>query len=164
MLLPGMPYIFINELGHKFEICQPVVELMTQFVQNHPRRPEAGGVLLGRFIIDSDDVVVDKITVPTKADKQSLFRFFRSAKHHQLQITREWSASGGRCNYLGEWHTHPEPNPSPSDCDLADWRKRLQFDTFDSNFIFFVIIGTYQLKVWQGVRKTLAIELLSPIS
>lgn len=150
----GFPYIFYNEQGHKFEISLGIVEQMAQFVQHLSGKYEGGGVMLGRFIVGSEDVVVDKITKPMIEDKQSQFRFFRSRNLHQAIITEEWEASGGTCNYLGEWHTHPESNPKPSFVDKGEWKKKLFFDQFDSDFLYFVIVGTKSINVWQGYRNT----------
>jgi integrative and conjugative element protein (TIGR02256 family) len=163
MTINNAPWIYSNQMGHKFEIGNKAIELMITFIQNSPSMPESGGVLLGRFIINSNDVVVDKVTVPTQGDRQGRFRFFRSHKPHQARIDEEWITSEGTCNYLGEWHTHPEANPIPSFCDLANWKKRLIFDRFDSDSLFFVIVGTEQINVWQGFRRTLAIEPLAII-
>ena len=164
MITTDLSNIYINKQGHKFEISSSAVEQMIHFIQNSPDTSEAGGVMLGRFIINSKDVVVDKVTVPMKGDNQSRFRFFRSKHLHQAQIDDEWATSSGTCNYLGEWHTHPEPNPTPSLCDLINWKKKLLFDRFDSDSLFFVIVGTKQINVWQGIRKTLVMILLTPIT
>lgn len=163
MITPQIPYIFENKHEHKFEMSIAVLDRMIQFIQHVPEKHEAGGVMLGRFIVGSDDVVVDKITVPMIGDKRSRFRFFRSRNPHQTVIGQEWEASGGTCNYLGEWHTHPEPNPEPSFVDLAGWKKKLAFDQFDSGCLYFVIVGTERVNAWQGYRKSLRIEALKRI-
>jgi integrative and conjugative element protein (TIGR02256 family) len=65
---------------------------------------------------------------------------------------------------LGEWHTHPELDPSPSSIDLAGWRNKLLFDQFDSDVLYFVIVGKEQINAWQGNRKTLVIEKLHKLT
>jgi len=151
---------FINVRGNKFKLGHAAVAQMIGYVQNEPSKREAGGVLLGRYILGCEDVIVDRITMPTKRDRQSRFRFFRSARLHQQAIDEAWTSSGGTCNYLGEWHTHPEPDPSPSFIDMLGWRKKLLFDKFDSDVLYFVIVGTGQINAWQGHRRTLSIEKL----
>lgn len=163
MISTQAPYIYENKQGHKFEISKAVLDHMALFIQHLPGNHEAGGVMLGRFIVDSNDIVVDKITEPMRGDNRSRFRFFRSGQSHQAIIAVEWETSGGTCNYLGEWHTHPESNPEPSFVDKAEWKKRLIFDQFDSNCLYFVIVGTERINVWQGYRKALAIERLRRI-
>lgn len=54
--------------------------------------------------------------------------------------------------YLGEWHTHPEEIPTPSVIDRIGWAKKLLADSF-SEAIFFVILGTTTVRVWEGARR-----------
>lgn len=157
---PDQPLTFINNQGARFKLTQAVVGQMEHYVQDAIDKKEAGGVLLGRFIFDCSDVVVDQITVPIHEDGRGRFRFFRSARKHQQAIFRVWHRSKGTCNYLGEWHTHPEPNPLPSAIDLQTWRRKLSKDRFDSDVLYFVIAGTDKINAWQGNKHTLKIERL----
>ncbi len=118
---------------------------------------EAGGVLLGRLIIGTNDVVVDAVTEPMGGDVGTRFSFHRSAPAHQAAIDRAWESSGGTVGYLGEWHTHAEPDPTPSTTDLDDWTKRLREDTFDGGSLLFVIVGRERTRMWRGDRATLEI-------
>lgn len=160
---PDQPLTFINNRGAKFKLTQDVVTQMRHYEQDTTDKEEAGGVLLGRFILDCSDVVVDQITVPIQEDGRGRFRFFRSARKHQQVIFRVWRRSKGTCNYLGEWHTHPEPDPLPSALDLQTWRRKLSKDRFNSDVLYFVIVGTERINAWQGNRHTLEIERLHPL-
>ena len=60
------------------ELASAAVAAMQQHRQLDARAAEAGGVLLGRLIKDSMDVVVDQVSLPSSADKRSRFRFFRA--------------------------------------------------------------------------------------
>jgi integrative and conjugative element protein (TIGR02256 family) len=122
---------------------------MRGYLQNSPRKAEAGGVLLGRHIAGSLDIVVDDATVPMRGDRRERFLFLRAQKPHQRVIDRAWHDSGGTCVYLGEWHTHPEPVPTPSTVDRNNWKRKLKQDRFDS-FVFFVILGSRDIRVWEG--------------
>ena len=155
--------IFLNANKDKFELSHNVVQQMQSYVQDKPTGKEAGGILLGRYVLGCGDVVVDKITVPMKGDQRSRFHFFRSAHLHQQAINETWISSGGTCNYLGEWHTHPESDPTPSFIDTLGWRKKLLIDRFDSDVLYFVIVGIKQINVWQGNRKTFTVEKLRKI-
>lgn len=160
LALPVQAQVFRNKRGNRFKLGAAVVAQMMGYAQDEPYKVEAGGILLGRYILNCKDVVVDRVTVPAPGDRMARFRFFRSAHFHQQKIDQAWRASKGTCNYLGEWHTHPQHNPEPSLTDLLEWLKKLWFDQFDSDFLHFVIVGEDQVAVWQGYKKTLRIERL----
>lgn len=66
-------------------------------------------------------------------------------------IDRAWVESSRTCTYLGEWHTHPEPIPSASFIDQGSWCRKLLVDRY-AGCLFFVIVGTSEVKVWEGQR------------
>jgi len=152
---------FEDSLNNKIKIGPSALSGMAGFVQNDSAKREAGGVLLGRFLIGNNDVIVDHITVPMTGDKRSRFGYFRSKDAHQKRISEMWALSQGTCNYLGEWHTHPEDDPDPSAHDLTSWKNKLRLDRFDSDFLFFVIVGTVQVNAWKGCRDDGQFEKLS---
>ncbi|HUG16211.1 MAG TPA: Mov34/MPN/PAD-1 family protein, partial [Thermomicrobiales bacterium] len=120
---------------------------------------EAGGVLLGRHIRDTCDIVVDLVSTPLPGDRQSRTRFFRARRRHQALIDQVWLVIDGACTYLGEWHTHPEVIPTPSLIDQFDWRRKLIVDRF-SNCAFFVIVGTTAVCAWEGHQRRLLLHSL----
>lgn len=132
------------------------------FRQIRSSHTEAGGVLLGRYILGCQDRVVDEVTVPMRGDRRMRLAFHRSPERHQEVIDSRWAASRGTCQYLGEWHTHPEFSPTPSSTDLSDWRRRLRADQFDGDSLLFVIVGIREVRAWEGFRCTQAIDLLHP--
>ncbi|MDP8246583.1 MAG: Mov34/MPN/PAD-1 family protein [Candidatus Tritonobacter lacicola] len=154
---------FCNSQGGLFKIGENALLQMRAYVQDDPGKAEAGGVLLGRFIVDSADIVVDQVTIPMPGDKRSRHRFFREAKNHQAMIDRRWNQSKHRCNYLGGWHTHPEPNPTASKTDIRDWKRALRQNQFDSETLYFVIVGTQEVSAWEGNRHTRLIKELMSI-
>lgn len=123
---------------------------LQSYRQIEPHQPEGGGVLLGRIIKDSSDVVIDAITVPMKQDICQRYFFHKNLLAHQKLVSQAWDESGGTIHYLGEWHTHPEKRPTPSIHDLHEWKRVLQNTVSDVNELFFVIIGTETTKVWSG--------------
>lgn len=142
--------VFYRSSGAAVKIAPPALATMLSFRQTTATAKEAGGILLGRYIIDCQDVVVDEATTPTRSDRRARFTFHRDATPHQRIIDERWHASQGRFHYLGEWHTHPETSPTPSSVDLADWRRRLRTDRFDADSLLFVIVGTRDLRMWEG--------------
>lgn len=141
--------IFERVGGGFLKISYPILEIFSGFAQTTVSKPEAGGVLLGRHILDTDDIIIDFVTTPMVEDRQSRYCFFRSELRHQQIIEQTWIDSHETCTYLGEWHTHPEPIPHPSFLDKGTWRRKLMFDQF-SECLFFIIVGTVEISVWEG--------------
>jgi integrative and conjugative element protein (TIGR02256 family) len=112
---------------------------------------EAGGVLLGRHLVECEDLIVDEATVPGAHDKRSWASFFRSFAHQKTALKR-WKERKQKSAYLGSWHTHPESDPRPSSIDLADWRKALSKDRYEGASLYFAIVGIDRLRMWQGTR------------
>jgi integrative and conjugative element protein (TIGR02256 family) len=150
---PGLSILKIDSL---------VVERLLAFRQDDGKKLEAGGVLMGRLLKGSSNVVIDENTEPMTGDARSPCAFERSAHEHQEMLDARWSESAGTCGYLGEWHTHPEPHPTPSSVDLRDWRRRLKQDRFDVAHLFFIIVGIQTISAWQGERGRTNIEYLTP--
>jgi len=152
--------IFPKIDGGKFEIGSEALIQIQKFMQDKNFKREAGGVLLGRYIQDSLDIVIDEVTVPMWGDRRGLFHFFRVRRPHQKMIDRYWKKSEGTINYLGEWHTHPENIPTPSDRDINDWERQLNEDFFDGNSLHFIILGIEGLRAWELSKKSLKRELI----
>ncbi len=138
--------------GH-VHLMPQVVAHLDRFRQRWLWSREAGGVLLGRHLVESADLWVDEATVPQRGDRRTRTTFYRSDTHSQLALKR-WKESGGTCGHLGLWHTHPEPDPQPSHTDLADWRHALAADRFEGDSLVFLIVGQQQVRCWQGWKDT----------
>jgi integrative and conjugative element protein (TIGR02256 family) len=150
--------IYARKKVGRLQIGADAVEVMRRYIQVGEHVPEAGGVLLGRHILGTSDIVVDFVTTPLLGDRQSRFRFFRARRKHQEVIDQAWRESGGTCTYVGEWHTHPEPEPSPSLIDRLNWQHKLLRDYF-SEVIFFIIVGITEIRVWEGHRYSQPVML-----
>lgn len=155
--------LFSDGLG-KFKLPASVVTQLRQFAQVKRSQPEAGGLLLGRLVLGNVDAVVDEITTPQSMDYQSQFRFFRSAQGHQQILNERWQQSGGTCNYLGEWHTHPEPKPKPSGRDTRSWREQIERLSTGQMSLYFVIVGTATIAVWKANRAPFSYKQLNQIN
>jgi len=145
-------------LGH-FQVGPGALAAMRRYVQDDALKPESGGVLLGRHLLGTRDIIVDCVTTPLPGDRGTRTRFFRARARHQTAIDRAWRESGGTCTYLGEWHTHPEPIPTPSRVDLLGWRRKLRVDRFAGQ-LFFVIVGTTEIVAWEGARDHTTVDSL----
>jgi len=153
--------IYAKATGGYIKVPSDIVVSLRKYSQNKPHKPEGGGVILGRYILDSLDVVVDKISVPMPGDRATRTTFFRKKHAHQAIIEHEWLVSRQTCTYLGEWHSHPEPIPHPSCIDIFDWKRKLKKDVFDSDSLFFLIVGTSEIQMWQGQKLSKTISLLT---
>jgi integrative and conjugative element protein (TIGR02256 family) len=152
--------IFIRSDNSRIKLNPSVIHTIEKYRQKKDTDKEAGGILLGRFIMDSNDIVVDFATTPMRGDIRDYAFFYRDAKRHQKKIDKYWIKSDGTCSYLGEWHTHFEFQPTPSIIDIKDWTRKLQEDQFSGKSLFFVIAGINTIKIWEGNSKTLLIEKL----
>ncbi len=153
------PLIFLRPDGARFEISVAAWRVMQAYIQHASDAAEAGGVLLGRHLRDSSAIIVDAVTRPMDGARRAHARFHRSQRRHQAAIDTAWVESEGTCTYLGEWHTHPESIPTPSSVDRADWQRRLLHDRYIEP-LFFVIIGTAAVGVWEGRRP----DSMAPLS
>lgn len=107
---------------------------------------EVGGLLLGYR--KSDDIQITEFTVPKKKDISKPYSFERCDPTHQWIATYHWYRSRFTCDWVGEWHTHPEPHPTPSHIDISSWRDQV----IDRNAeMCYVILGLQS--DWIGTLK-----------
>lgn len=138
---------FSRSTGQRLEVSHAAVEAMKSHRQMDPHAPEAGGILLGRELLDGN-AVVDLALGPNPSDKRSRFRFHRNRKDAQTQIDAHWTSSGGVADYLGEWHTHPEDMPTPSAVDIWNWMS-IACKVTPSRRLIFLIIGRIDIACWE---------------
>lgn len=146
-----MRMIFAVNPDQRLIITEEAVAQMLGFAQHTWYQSEAGGVLLGRHLLECSDVVIDEVTPPQRKDKRSRFGFFRSTSHHHLAHIK-WELSNQTLAYLGLWHTHPEDDPSPSGVDRHDWEQAVETHAFHSDRLFFPIVGREHIRVWTKSR------------
>lgn len=152
--------IFSLGPNSRLKINDDVLESFRTYHQLENSDTEAGGVLMGRFIEGSSDIIIDLITEPSKKDKRERYFFKKHLETHQKLVDKTWEESDGTYNYLGEWHTHPEQYPSPSFHDRREWKRVLKKTQCESSFLFFIIVGTLSTEVWMGNRKNAKINKL----
>lgn len=150
--------------GTRLQISDGVLAVFGAYLQDESGHPEAGGIMLGRLIRDGGDVVLDEATTPSPSDRRTRFRFFRKRKPAQQRVNKAWGESVGTKVYLGEWHTHPEDHPTPSDADFSNWRRIMREVRRDHNELFFVIVGRFETRVWEGQSGSTTFTQLHPIT
>lgn len=154
--------LFARPRGGRVELSQRAIAEMGMWIQDDGSKHEAGGVLLGRLIVDCDDVVVDLASAPSNGDKRTRFSFFRARRPAQRLVDQKWSESSGTCVYLGEWHTHPQDDPQPSGQDLRNWSEILRQARYEGASLFFVIVGISTTNIWEGAKATGEVTPLPP--
>lgn len=147
-----MKLVFQVTASQRLIFVEAAVEQMLAHAQRRWWQSEAGGVLLGRHLLDSNDLVVDEVTTPQEQDRLSRFSFFRSRQHGVLAKKR-WDATHSTMAYLGLWHTHPQADPTPSSIDRHDWEQAVAKDSFEGSRLFFPIVGTKRIRVWTKTRR-----------
>lgn len=118
-------------------------------------------MLIGHHPLDSEDIVLDRLTTPQPEDRRHRRRFERDQAAHQRLLDHEWQLSGGKRTYLGEWHTHPELHPSPSHLDRRSWNGALRHTAFHGPGLVFIIVGTETVRLWFGSARGHRVQLLS---
>src|SRR5260370_32544279 len=103
--------IFLSD-GRLVTLAEEVAREILRFTKYPESSLEAGGLLLGRY--RGPHVEILRCTAPMPGDVRTRFGFVRQDTGHQRAATAQWSESGGRINFVGEWHTHPELRPTPS--------------------------------------------------
>lgn len=147
-----MKVVFVVTSKQRLIITSEAIAQLLAHVQKRCWQREAGGVLLGRHLLDSDNIVVDEITSPQPSDRRSRFSFFRSKKHEHIARVR-WLEEASTLAYLGLWHTHPEDSPTPSHVDREDWQQAVANDTFEGSRLFFPIVGRKEIRIWTTSRS-----------
>lgn len=140
---------FLRPAGGELRISSSAIDTMNAHVQTRRWSQEAGGILLGRLLLEGDHIVVDRVTVPGPQDRRSRFNFFRAERPAQGVVNDAWNHSGGETIYLGEWHTHPEDHPSPSWHDGADWRRLVTTQRYEQESLLFIIVGRLEIRSWE---------------
>ncbi|MFC4905562.1 Mov34/MPN/PAD-1 family protein [Kocuria oceani] len=87
--------------------------------QCHPN--ETGGILLGQSSLGSFRVMH---TIGAGPEAEHYSRSFTPDRDWQYdQIDEIWAKTGGKIEYLGDWHTHPTGAPIPSNTDQTLLRR-----------------------------------------
>lgn len=127
--------------GTIVDIEDEVLTTFQSFEQQQMWSKEAGGVLIGKKLMDEEHYVLSAVSTPTKQDKRTRFSFTRSKQSAQQYIDKHWIESGGIENYIGEWHTHPEINPLPSSVDKSLIRQVVSDKSSPFSKVLLVIVG-----------------------
>jgi integrative and conjugative element protein (TIGR02256 family) len=143
------PLVFERTQSGCLYLSREVLKVIRPFVQNIPEKLEAGGLLMGRYLLSGEGVIVDAVTTPGPGDTRFRTSFFRSQRWHQAKLLQAWQETAQTCTYLGEWHTHPQAIPEPSRQDRATWQRKLVHDQYGES-LFFLVVGSAEARIWEG--------------
>ncbi len=135
------------------EIDEQVEKLFYTYVENYDFAVESGGILIGTLNPAYNSVRLTNITEPFPKDIRTQYEFKRSEDGHQNAMNNFWEQSNFRKTYLGEWHTHNQKIPQPSHIDIKNWLKISKKKNNNSEWIFFIIIGTEEICIWTIQNK-----------
>ena len=140
-----LKYYYNDEIV--FSINPGVCEKLISYMKDYHFRIEKGGIIIGVLNPAEKQIIATDLTEPQKKDKCTAFTYKRAEYGHQERMDKLWEESQYVKTYLGEWHTHNQCIPKPSFGDRRNWieiSERKQ----NSDWNFFVIIGTQQIGVW----------------
>ena len=83
---------------------------------------ETGGVIVGYWVVLSQELVVTAVISPGPRAMHEKDRFIPDPEYQEAQVARHYENSGRLHTYLGDWHTHPHSSSRLSRLDLKTFR------------------------------------------
>lgn len=130
-----------------FSLNSEVHDKLTNYIGNYDFKIESGGIIIGILNPAEKQIIATDLTEPQAKDKCTAVTYKRSEYGHQEIMDKLWEESQYIKTYLGEWHTHNQRIPQPSLIDRRNWMK-ISKRKQNSEWIFFLIVGTEQIGVW----------------
>ena len=130
-----------------FSVNSEVHEKLTNYMKNYHFKIESGGIIIGILNPDEKQIIATDLTEPQAKDKCTAVTYKRSEYGHQERMDKLWEESQYVKTYIGEWHTHNQRIPQPSFTDRRNWIQ-ISKRKHNSDWIFFLIVGTEQLGDW----------------
>ncbi|MHA6287139.1 Mov34/MPN/PAD-1 family protein [Maricaulis sp. CAU 1757] len=109
---------------------------------------ETGGLLLG--LRAKGAIRIMRCTFPGPADLSTHHRFHRRCPSHQISATMWWVRCGGKGDWVGEWHSHPEADPTPSNIDIDSWKRQVAHVQKPLTFMIFGLSSVYGATISPG--------------
>ena len=149
--------------GKVVDLLTPVLAEIQKWIQDEPGKPERGGFIVGYKHKETGNISLEEVSHPYLLDHKSRVHFDIKDPRHKAFLLK---AQRKKSFYMGVWHTHPQSTPIPSDVDWEDWNQTLQTDRTGCEYVFFIIAGTDEIRVWVGNFENKSIEeiLECPIS
>ena len=133
--------------GNYVDILNDVFLSIKEYIQFDQSTPESAGFLLGYQNRNTNNITISDCTIPQARDIRKRFFCVIKDTFHFLSIKEKAKSHN---YYVGVWHTHPQQIPEPSSVDWHDWNETLLKDTSGADFLFFIILGTNEFRIWVG--------------
>lgn len=137
--------------GNVVDVLTPVLDEIFKWIQTGDSAPESGGYIVGYQHDKTGHISLEAVSHPFAFDRKNRIHFDIRDPRHNLFLRR---AMRHKSYYMGVWHTHPQPDPLPSSVDWDDWNATIQSDKTGSQYVFFIIAGTIQWRIWIGDMNT----------
>ena len=136
-------------------VTDEVIQVWLSHQQNHYRKKEACGILIGSSNEEETELKLSLATPPMKKDFRSRHNFKILDPHHQHMVDKEWADSDGFRFFLGFWHTHPQAIPAPSGLDRTEWKNNYKLNKKQMKSLFYPIIGTKEIAIWKVSKNNI---------
>ncbi len=141
--------------GKVVDVLSPVLDEICKWIQDDCFKPESGGYIVGYQHEHTGNVSLEAVSHPYLMDLKNRVRFDIRDPRHQLFLKK---ARHHKSYYMGVWHTHPQKTPVPSDIDWNDWNETMHSDKTGCQYVFFIIAGTDEWRLWVGDLVTGTIQ------
>lgn len=137
--------------GKVVNILSTVFEEINKWLQDSDEKTEAGGYVVGYQHCGTKNITLEYISHPYMLDNRKRFFFVMRDPRHKIFLLNNMRK---KSFYMGVWHTHPQIIPEPSSIDWKDWYETLEVDKTGCEYVFFVIAGVKEIRVWVGDFKS----------
>ena len=129
------------------DILSSVLSEMYQWIQDSDEKLESGGYIVGYKHEKTGHISLEMVSHPYMLDIRNRVRFNMKDPKHMIFLKK---AERNKSYYMGVWHTHPQDVPSPSSIDWEDWKDSLKKEKSGCEYIFFIIVGIKERRIWVG--------------
>jgi integrative and conjugative element protein (TIGR02256 family) len=137
--------------GKVVDILSQVLDEINKWLQDECTKPESGGYIVGYQHKKTGNISLEKVSHPYFLDVKNRIRFDIRDPRHKVFLKKEHRR---KSYYMGVWHTHPQRVPEPSSIDWDDWNATMCSDKTGCRYVFFIISGTDEWKLWIGDLQT----------
>lgn len=124
---------------------------------------ETGGILYGFKLKENEEYILFGITEQQEIDKATYCSYNRLDPNHLNIVNNLWKENKA-IRYLGDWHYHPVEFINPSSIDYQTFKKNTKESRTDSKFLFYIIVGKQEFKLFIYEKKSAKLLDIQKIS